>query len=175
MMFKILGPLALTTADHEEFSARTREARILGVLLLQRSRSVQVDSLIDMLYDDRPPATARQQVQNCAAKLRQRIAGWTGTDALRIVGSGYVLTVAEEQVDALAFERRLAQARAAATRGDHREAATAYGEALSLWRGEVLGDSVLGHFAPMKARLMELRRLAVEEWLEVEFRIAARR
>src|SRR5262245_34092529 len=102
MMFRILGPLALTTADHEEFSARTREARILGVLLLQRSRSVRVDSLIDMLYDDRPPATARQQVQNCAAKLRQRIAGWTGTDALRIVGSGYALTVAEDQVDALA-------------------------------------------------------------------------
>jgi DNA-binding SARP family transcriptional activator len=170
MIFRILGPLALANADHEAFSSRTREARILGVLLLQPSRSVQVDSLIDMLYDESPPPTARQQVQNCASKLRQRVAGWTGTDSMRIVGSGYVLDVAEDQVDARAFERLLSHARAAVAHGDHRAAATAYNDALALWRGEVLGNVDLGLFAPLKARLMELRRLAVEEWLEVDFR-----
>jgi DNA-binding SARP family transcriptional activator len=169
MIFRILGPLTLAPANSQTFSLRTREARILGALLLQHNQTVPVGSLIDLLYEQNPPATARQQVQNCASKLRHHLLCLTGADVLRIGVSGYRLDVAEEQLDSLAFEQLLARARTAAARGDHRIAASAYRQGLAMWHGEVLANCAVGHFAPLKARLMELRRLATQEWLEAEF------
>jgi tetratricopeptide (TPR) repeat protein len=75
-----------------------------------------------------------------------------------------MLEVDPEDLDSLCFERLLGQGRHANVDGRHAQAATLLGAALSLWRGEALGDLAYLPFARLEAeRLEELRLAAIEE------------
>jgi class 3 adenylate cyclase len=122
---------------------------------------VSVDRLVDDLWGERPPATATASLQN-AVSLTRRALG----DGVLVTGSGgYALAVPPEQVDALRFERLVADAQQ--TRGEER--AETLRRALALWRGPALGDLAFEPFAAAEApRFDELRLSAREQLAEVE-------
>src|SRR5262249_11098832 len=81
------------------------------------------------------------------------------------VGSGYRLRVEPEQVDAVAFERLLAEAR----RLDREPAAMKLRDALRLWRGPALADFAYEDFAQREVERLEgLRESCIERRIDLE-------
>ena len=72
MRFGILGPLRVGGGESTVTAGRDRI--VLAMLLLRAGRLVPVDELVDAVWEDRPPATARAQLQTCVSRLRRRFA-----------------------------------------------------------------------------------------------------
>jgi basic membrane lipoprotein Med (substrate-binding protein (PBP1-ABC) superfamily) len=84
-------------------------------------------------------------------------------------GSGYGLELGEATLDADAFEELASMAGEAADAGDHRRTSELVREALSYWRGPVLGDVALGPAGRARAeRLEQLRLHALEQRFDSE-------
>jgi YVTN family beta-propeller protein len=85
------------------------------------------------------------------------------------VPEGYRLVADRRSVDATRFEELLAAGDAALGQGNPERAVTLYGQALSLWRGDVLADLSDHEFvAPVRARLEEERASALESRVQAE-------
>ena len=63
LRFRILGPVEVMSGDVPARIPPGRQPVILGALLLEPNRVVSIDRLIDVVWGDEPPATARSQVQ----------------------------------------------------------------------------------------------------------------
>src|SRR5207244_8217846 len=99
--------------------------------------------------------TAAKSVQVYVSQLRKALS--TNGEALATRGSGYLITVAADEVDALLFEERLEAAQQALTEGDSASGAREARRALELWRGPALFDFAYESFAQTEAaRLNEL-------------------
>jgi DNA-binding SARP family transcriptional activator len=82
---------------------------------------------------------------------------------------GYRLDVAPDELDVLVAGGLVAEARAAALAGDRSRAAARYRQAEDLWRGPSLDGFADEPFAVAEAaRLDELRRVVLEERVDVE-------
>ena len=159
MEFRILGPLEVS---HEGRPVRIRgvkERALLAILLLHANETVSVDRLIDELWDDRPPVTARKSLQVRVAGLRRVL-----PDGILFTrGGGYSISIAGDQLDLHRFERLLSEGRELLAEGDATAAARALADAISLWRGPALADFAYESFAQLEiARLEELRLAALE-------------
>jgi class 3 adenylate cyclase len=87
-------------------------------------------------------------------------------DVLVTTPGGYVLRAGPEEIDALRFDRCVAEAR---DERDPRRAAEILEEALAMWRGAPLADLAYEPFAQREiARLEERRVAAAEELLEAK-------
>lgn len=82
---------------------------------------------------------------------------------------GYLLDLAPDDVDALGFERLVAEGRGGLDAGNPAEASRLLGEALGLWRGEALADFAYDDFAASdRAHLGELCLSATEDRIEAD-------
>ncbi|WP_433338025.1 AfsR/SARP family transcriptional regulator [Spirillospora sp. CA-294931] len=140
-----------------------RQQVVLAMLLLEANRMVTTDRLIDAVWDDQPPQTARAQIQICVSRLRQMLADFEIDCAISTVPPGYLLQVGESDLDLLVFERLAADSRNAARNGELAHAAEHVHSALELWCGEPLAgiDSALVRASAV--RLTERRMRMVEE------------
>jgi DNA-binding SARP family transcriptional activator len=170
MRFAVLGPLGCTP-DLPVNVSRRREGRILGALLLSANHPVPTSRLIDLLWRDDPPATARQQVQNCTTGLTRLFSDAGNTLPLQRLEDGYLLRLDVDQLDALQFEREMGTAGAQAEAGRLADAARTMRTAVGRWRGDVLLGMDMGPFGPATARLDELRVHAIEQRFEIELRL----
>jgi predicted ATPase/class 3 adenylate cyclase len=131
---------------------------ILGVLALSAGRPVSTDRIIDLVWDERPPATALRTVQSCAASLRRSM----GADPrLRSVQGGYLLDVQRGDVDLLAFEDSMSLLLAERSSGPD-ERAAALSEALSLWGTPLGGLGTSERFRGLVAPFEELHLQGIE-------------
>jgi DNA-binding SARP family transcriptional activator/tetratricopeptide (TPR) repeat protein len=167
-MFRILGPLQVCAGGHQDFSITPgRQHIVLGVLLLEANRVVSIDHLIDAIWDDDPPATARTQVQICVSRLRNRLVE-AGCEAIVTRAPGYLMPVRPGQLDAQLFATLAAEADGHARAGRTREAAATLGRAVALWRGPAL-SGINSHILRAKATELDERRIAaVEAHLDLE-------
>src|SRR5262245_35946406 len=69
--FRILGPLEVWDADEQVEVGGPKQRRVLAALALEPGRVVPVERLVDAVWDDAPPPTARRQIQNAVSALRQ--------------------------------------------------------------------------------------------------------
>jgi DNA-binding SARP family transcriptional activator/DNA-binding beta-propeller fold protein YncE len=160
MDFSILGPLEVRDGGRS-LELRPRKQRVLlAVLLLCPGEPVSADQLLDDLWGDCPPPTARDSLHNLVCALRKLL----GKSLLRTVGQGYLLDVEREQVDLFRFERLLEEARSAISPHERSQRLC---EALALWRGPPLADLAFEPFVIREApRLAELELGAREEFVE---------
>ena len=164
MRFRVLGPLeALDGAGRPVRLGAPKQRVLLGMLLLHADRPVPVDRLVDALWPDGPPRSARQVLRTYASALRAALS----LDGLSAQPAGYRLVVPPEELDLTVFERLADEGERALAGGDLPLAAERLHGALALWRGPVLADLALAtEVLPTVAGLDE-RRLAVQEiWLE---------
>jgi predicted ATPase/DNA-binding SARP family transcriptional activator/SAM-dependent methyltransferase len=108
------------------------------------------------------------------ARLRRALAAERTVDEprLRTVGGGYLLAVADDELDASRFEAGVNRARRALESGDPQAAHDLLSDALALWRGPPLADVTYRDYArPEIARLDELRLVAVEARVEAQLRL----
>src|SRR3954470_18719443 len=165
LQFGLLGPLSVTR-DGEPTAIRRQKSRaLLAVLLLEPNRVVSRDSLIDALWGEAPPDTARNTLQAHVSHLRKLLPD----GALETAPSGYRLVVAPETVDVFHFVGLAQEGRSRLAAGDLAGSAATLRAALDLWRGAPLADFVGEPFAqPEIARLDELRLAALEDRIDAD-------
>ena len=160
----LLGPLE-ARRDGTVLDLGPRKQRaVLALLLLNANRVVPTERLIDDLWGESPPETARSALQVYVAGLRKAL----GPDGavLRTAAPGYVLDVPPGSLDLDRFKSLRAEARAATDSA--RKAELLHG-ALALWRGGPLAELGSEPFAPAAAAQLEQLRLgALEERIDAD-------
>lgn len=136
---------------------------VLACLLLECPAAVSTERLVDAVWPDAPPATARSQIQICVSHLRQRL----GTSSARIVTrrSGYALEPGGAELDRLEFERAVDRARELVRSGRIAEAVTVLRGSLDLWRGPVVLPEITSPVVRDRAVVLEESRAIVVEEL----------
>jgi DNA-binding SARP family transcriptional activator/tetratricopeptide (TPR) repeat protein len=166
MEFRLLGPVEVANDTGSLTLGGAKTRTLLAALLLAPDRVVATDRLVDIIWDDEPPPTARALIQTYVSTLRRAI-GDKGTNIICTRTPGYLVRVGDDSLDWRRFEFFVAQGRSAMAGGRHSEASNAFRAADTLWRGPALGGVRSRILATEAARLDE-QRIAV-----VEARIAA--
>ncbi|GAB4587823.1 BTAD domain-containing putative transcriptional regulator [Nocardia sp. IFM 10818] len=136
-------------------------------LALENGGAVPVGALIDGLWGEDAPAEAAGALQALVSRLRKALRG-AGT--VEFGAGGYRLP--EVRLDAQRFEDLVRQGRTDLAAGRAEAAASLLREALSLWRGEALGDVAEAPFVrAVAARLDDLRAAAMADRFDAELRI----
>jgi DNA-binding SARP family transcriptional activator len=95
----VLGPLEVRRAGALVRMGGPKQQLMLGLLVAGGGRGVSVEVLIDGVWGEDPPGSARGVVQTYVSGLR----GGLG-DVIRREGDGYRLDVGRSRVDAWRFE-----------------------------------------------------------------------
>jgi predicted ATPase/DNA-binding SARP family transcriptional activator len=158
--YRILGPLEV-----EGVSALggPKQRALLARLLLEAGRVVPAERLVDDLWPDEPPDTARHALQVYISTLRKAL----GAEQIRGESGGYALELGRDEVDAASFEQLAGEGARLLERGDVGSARDALDQALALWRGSALPD-VGASLAAERARLDAARLAALEDRIEAD-------
>ncbi|WP_083873698.1 BTAD domain-containing putative transcriptional regulator [Frankia sp. QA3] len=174
MQICVLGPLEVRTgsgvsaATVDVGGARLRTLLIL--LALDPGRTVTTQRLVSGLWADEPPAAAGNALQALVSRLRRTVPGLP----VEFRATGYRLALPADAVDAVRFERLVADGRQTLRAGDAARAATLLRAALELWRGPPLADVADAPFARAAAARLDERRLAaIEGRVEADLRLGA--
>ncbi|MFV2110306.1 BTAD domain-containing putative transcriptional regulator [Micromonospora sp. LOL_015] len=171
MKFRILGPMEIE-GTHGLVDIRAKRLQVIQMLLLvEANRVVPFERLIEALWDENPPNTARAQIHICISRLR-RICDRAGLpDIIGTTSAGYILRVPEDQLDLQVFERLVRLARVAAGEGRYLEADDCYRQAIALWRGDTLNVGNSRVLQAFETRLTEQRISVLEEWVDVRLEL----
>ena len=157
----VLGPLAAWRDGLSTGLGPPRQAAVAGLLAVQPGELVRRETVIDMLWGQRPPATAAELVQAHVSRLR-RVLDPGGRGGLLEQGpAGYRLRAGAGELDAAAFAELAGRAGAAAASGDAAAACGLYARALALWRGEPAADAPVLRGHPAVTDLVRRRAEAV--------------
>src|ERR687888_489974 len=160
MQFRLLGPLTVSV-DGEPLALTGQKPRaLLAALLLETNRVVSRDRLIDAVWGEEPPDTARNTLQVYVSQLRKLLPD----GVLETASHGYKLVVDREAVDLFEFVRLSEEGRNAVTAGDAAGAGETLRRALQLWDGATPADLPEAEMA----RLEELRAAALEDRIDAE-------
>ncbi|ANW22465.1 AfsR/SARP family transcriptional regulator [Streptomyces clavuligerus] len=134
MRLLLLGPSELRGDDGAAVSlGGARRKAVLAALALSLNRVVPVERLLDLVWDEAPPPSAKAALQGHVASLRNRFDG-----SLQLVTRppGYALLADQHAVDVHRMRGLVAASRDAT---DHRSIRLLE-SALALWRGPALED-----------------------------------
>lgn len=144
MKFRILGPLEVDSNNGPVSLDGLKRRTILCALLTRANDVVSLGRLIDWLWADKPPSSAASTVHGHISRLRGALepdrVPWSASQVLLRRDPGYLLRIDPEQLDAVRFERMVAEGRNALEHGQNEPAARMLASALALWRGGALAD-----------------------------------
>ncbi len=153
----VLGPAAVRPGD-ELHPLRGQQGEVLCALAARFPDAVPAGQLIDLLWPEGAPRTARTGLGVVVHRLRER---WDDSDFIVNEAGCYRLAVAPDDIDSVLFEKAVRSAIA----GDQNPtlAAQQLSAALELWRGDAYQpfDQLPPLISPA-AQLHELRRDAEE-------------
>jgi DNA-binding SARP family transcriptional activator/DNA-binding CsgD family transcriptional regulator len=139
--------------------------RLLALLALTPGREVDSDRLVDGLWGDQPTPGAGATLQSHIARLRRDL---PVADVIRTGRHGYLLDLAPEQIDAVAFEQTVSTGTDLLLSRRPDQASDALTEALRLWRGAPYVE-----FAGCEPLEAEAERLAALRLDALERRVSA--
>jgi DNA-binding SARP family transcriptional activator/tetratricopeptide (TPR) repeat protein len=174
MEFRLFGEVELRAAGESLEVGTPRQQAVLAALVVDAGRPVATQTIVDRVWDDAPPAEARNVLYSHLSRIRQLLgqaAELTGATAVRIERrhAGYVLQVDPDLVDLHRFRRLVEQAHDPRSADSDRAARLA--QALALWRGAPLAG-IPGQWAEHIRDSWHRRRLdALVQWGEVELRL----
>ncbi len=141
--------------------------RLVSRLALARGARVDADTLIEAMWNDGAPRTARQSLHVHISHLREALADASVTGLITTVDGGYTLGLPVSNVDVTVFEHHVEAGTVAARHGDLRAARAHLTDSLELW------DAPFDDLADCPAAVSERYRLhalhehAVDELHEV--------
>jgi class 3 adenylate cyclase len=151
MDFRILGPLEVLDDGRALDLGGAKQRAALAMLAVHANRVVAHERLIEALWDEEPPETARKALQVYVSQLRKVL----GRERLETKPRGYLLRLEPDELDLSRFELLRDGGKPA--------------QALELWRGDPLADFADQRFAePEIARLEELRLACLEQRIELD-------
>jgi DNA-binding SARP family transcriptional activator len=161
--FCVLGPVRALTAQGLLPVGGNRERALLALLLAAPGKVVSVGHLVEELWEGDPPPHAEANLRVHVSRLRKALGG----TLLQTHPAGYRLEV--PYLDLYELDGRISAARAQFRDGHLEAAATAFREALALWRGRPFADVVGPPSITAFAAALEERRLGLsEELIDVE-------
>jgi predicted ATPase/DNA-binding SARP family transcriptional activator len=163
MEFRVLGRLRVAEGSAELTPTRPRERAVIAALLLRRGRSISTGEVVDGVWGEAAPPTARTALHGLISSLRRRL----GSARIVTVSDGYRLDLGEG--DAVDADRVAAlAAKASATTPTARSELLR--EAVELFQGEPFerleladGSALAAELAAESARLTELRIVLEEQ------------
>ncbi|MGP3933640.1 AfsR/SARP family transcriptional regulator [Nonomuraea sp. KM88] len=173
--FRILGPIELCNGDTVVPIAPGRQPIVLGALLLEANHIVSTEHLIDAVWDEDPPSSARSQVQICISALRRLLTLLPVEAEIVRRSPGYQLSITPEDLDSYCFESLVHEAGNLAQAEDILGAAEMLREALSLWRGPALSGVASQVLESKALRLDESRLTAHETCINLELELGRHR
>jgi DNA-binding SARP family transcriptional activator/Flp pilus assembly protein TadD len=175
MEFGVLGPLQVRSDGGPVEVGAPMQRALLAALLLHANEVVTAEQLIDYLWDQTPPPSARTTLQNYVLRLRRLLAArpeGTARQLLVTRAPGYLIRLRPGELDLDRFQQLVAGARASTTQGQFERTAGLLREALALWRGPPLCDVVAeGLRRTQLPRLIEQRLGALEARIDAELRL----
>ncbi len=171
MEFRLLGPLEVLLAGQPAEIRAPRQEIVLAVLLLEANRVVPVSKLVEALWDDNPPATAKGQVQIAVSALRRLLADSGDGGAIATRSPGYLIRLPDDALDLRRFESLTAGGAAAAAQARLEEAAQKLRAALALWRGQAAAGIDSRVVQAAAVRLNESRLAVWEDCIDLELRL----
>src|SRR2546430_8146220 len=169
MEFQLLGPVEARDEQGTIPLGGALSRSILAALLLQPNRAIPTKQLIDAAWGETPPAGPRTLVQNRVSMLRRALRkARPGGELISTMGSGYLIHVEPEQLDAEQFAQHVAHAGRLAESGDRTAAVAELADALALWRGAALDGLTTPSLRAAAQRLEEQRLRAWERRLRLD-------
>jgi DNA-binding SARP family transcriptional activator/tetratricopeptide (TPR) repeat protein len=170
--FRILGPVEVVSGGHRVAIEGRRTRVLLAMLLVWRNQTVSLDALIDGLWPQGPPSSAKSTLHAYISRLRSALATagpLAGNERINRKPPGYELRTLDGEVDADRFERMLAVAEAAMRERRFASASSTLRDALMLVRGPVLGECRDDPFVQAEVpRLEAMRVRAVERRVDAD-------
>ena len=136
---QVLGPLRAWREGVELDVGPRQQACLLALLIARSGRPISMDELIELIWDQDPPATAVNAIHKYVGALRRLLeplvrARGTGS-YVRRRGNGYLFEGCGEELDVVAFRAAVQAARGEVAKGHDEAALDRYDGALGLWRG----------------------------------------
>ena len=176
MEIRLLGPVQAWADGAEIDLGRPRQRCVLAVLLMEANRVVPIETIVDRVWGDDPPASVRNVIYGYVGRLktalRQADPGATGVRLDRTQG-GYTLRTPTERVDLYRFRDLVGRARAQeAVREADSDDRTAelLEQALELWRGEPLTGLTGAWAQATRDRLASEQVVTLLQYHEVQLR-----
>ncbi|WP_410604709.1 BTAD domain-containing putative transcriptional regulator [Amycolatopsis sp. lyj-90] len=166
LQLKLFGPVRAWRGSQELALGSAQRRTLLAVLAFQANQVVTLSELIDAIWGDRAPTSAKGSIYTYVSSLRAaldpaRPPGKT-TEVLTSSGPGYSLRMDAESIDVVRFEHLRERARLCQREHDSRGALTALDDALGLYQHDPM-DGLAGPFAnAQRDRLRELRLEIIE-------------
>lgn len=149
----VLGPCTVTGGATTDRPLTALQRRLLARLALGAPADVERDELVDALWPDGPPRTARAALHNQVSRTRALLG-----NGVIVTGADYALDVGTDVQHA---DRLVAEADDLVRRGEGVAAGRLLDEALALWRGvPYLELEHLPEADVERQRLLALRRTA---------------
>jgi DNA-binding SARP family transcriptional activator len=95
MEFRILGALEVLEGERQIPVGAGKQRAVLALLLLHGNEVVATERLIDVLWGERPPDTARKALQIYVSRLRKVL----GAERITTREPGYMLELAPDELD----------------------------------------------------------------------------
>ena len=131
----LLGPVRVDRSEGGEvLLGAAKERSLLAALALRPGSVMAVDALIDAIWGETAPASARKTLQTYVSNLRRAL----GPDAVATHPSGYSLRLQPEDTDVGCFRALVREGEQALRAGRAGPAREALAAALSLGRGQAL-------------------------------------
>jgi DNA-binding SARP family transcriptional activator len=162
MKFRILGPLEILGSSGRLELGGARQQIVLAALLLSANRVVTMDRLLEAIYGEDLPPTARSQAQIAISSLRRLLASFTSHPVISTHSHGYILRVDSGQLDSQQFDELVVLARAAREADHPDQAVASYRDALRLWRGPAF-DGIDSQLIRVAASRLDEQRISTNE------------
>jgi DNA-binding SARP family transcriptional activator/WD40 repeat protein len=160
--YEVLGPVRVLAEGSELALGGPQQRLVLALLIAAGGRSVSTGQLIDGVWGEDPPASAKKTLQGYVHHLRAQVG-----DALQTETGGYSLQT-DGDIDAAAFERTHREA-AGLLDVDPARAGELLREALALWKGPAYADLRESQsLVPEVARLDDLRVVALGDRIDAD-------
>lgn len=168
MWFRLLGPVEVLVGGRPVPLGGTKPRALLAALVLEQGHVVPASRLVEVLWGDDPPPSARSLIQTYVSTTRRSFAQHGLREVIVTKPPGYAVRLDEAVVDAEEFSRLITQAKQSSGAHEYHEAAGLLRRALAMWQGPALfglEDTLLRGEA---RRLDELHVGALEERYAVE-------
>ncbi|MEM9517670.1 MAG: BTAD domain-containing putative transcriptional regulator, partial [Actinomycetota bacterium] len=129
----VLGATRIRVGDTVVGIRGKLKRRLVARLALARGARVDADTLIEAMWNDAAPRTARQSLHVHISHLREALAEASVSGLITTVDGGYTLGLPLASVDVTVFERRVEAGTIAAQHGELRAARAHLTDGLDLW------------------------------------------
>ncbi|MFF3847827.1 BTAD domain-containing putative transcriptional regulator [Streptomyces sp. NPDC002328] len=183
MDIAVLGALDVRENGVSVTPTAPKPRQVLALLALHADQVLPVAALIEELWGERPPRSARTTLQTYVLQLREHISAAlerdahgaparTAKDVLVTSPGGYLLAASGGASDVREFERLAGLGYRAMDAGDFAGAARRLRDALALWTGSAFADVQTGTLLEMESRRLEETRLcALDQRIEADLRL----